>query len=574
MIVAETRHGCYLVPMNSPLYSDSPSDATATDATPTDLAWRIVGLANLYRLLAVVALFSVHLLTMPNPGFGSARPGLFRWILTIYFLLGILLTLAGRRHWPGRRPLLLAHTLIDSGAVATLMFASGGVTSNLGILLVIPVASMAMLALGREGLVVAAIAALAIMAQQIAAQLADIATESDYPLAGVMGTIVFLIAASAWPLAKRLRESEAQVRRQEVDLANMAQLSQFIVQRLRESILVVDPSDRVRLINESAAQLLGDAAAVPGALLGEVSPRLLYLLTTWRQRTAPLENAEPVGTFAAADGASIVEPHFAPLGANEPAPVLVFLEDKGALAARVQQSKLAALGRLTASIAHEIRNPVGAMSHAAQLLAETANLSDTEQRLTEIMRSNAQRISGIIDNVLRLSRREAPRPELVKLADWCTQFREDFCATAECKPADFALQVLGNDLQALVDISQLQQILWNLCENALRHGAASAIAPRLELTLTRVARDGRVCLEVADRGPGVEAQDIERIFEPFFTRGAEGTGLGLFLARELAEINDATLLYEPRKGGGSIFRLVFADPSRWARATLFGEPGS
>ena len=574
MIVAETRHGCYLVPMNSPLYSDSPSDATATDATPTDLAWRIVGLANLYRLLAVVALFSVHLLTMPNPGFGSARPGLFRWILTIYFLLGILLTLAGRRHWPGRRPLLLAHTLIDSGAVATLMFASGGVTSNLGILLVIPVATMAMLALGREGLVVAAIAALAIMAQQIAAQLADIATESDYPLAGVMGTIVFLIAASAWPLAKRLRESEAQVRRQEVDLANMAQLSQFIVQRLRESILVVDPSDRVRLINESAAQLLGDAAAVPGALLGEVSPRLLYLLTTWRQRTAPLENAEPVGTFAAADGASIVEPHFAPLGANEPAPVLVFLEDKGALAARVQQSKLAALGRLTASIAHEIRNPVGAMSHAAQLLAETANLSDTEQRLTEIMRSNAQRISGIIDNVLRLSRREAPRPELVKLADWCTQFREDFCATAECKPADFALQVLGNDLQALVDISQLQQILWNLCENALRHGAASAIAPRLELTLTSVARDGRVCLEVADRGPGVEAQDIERIFEPFFTRGAEGTGLGLFLARELAEINDATLLYEPRKGGGSIFRLVFADPSRWARATLFGEPGS
>ncbi len=560
--------------MNSPLDRATSSDATPMVATPTDLVWRIVGLANLYRLLAVLALFTVHMLTLPNPAFGSAKPELFRWILAVYFVLGVLLTLAGRRHWPGRRSLLLAHTLIDSGAVATLMFASGGVTSNLGILLVIPVASMAMLALGREGLVVAAIAALAILAQQIAAQLAGIATESDYPLAGVMGTIVFLIAASAWPLAKRLRESEAQVRRQEVDLANMAQLSQFIVQRLRESILVVDPSDRVRLINESAAQLLGDAAAVPGALLGEVSPRLLYLLTTWRQRTAPLENADPVGTFAAADGASIIEPHFAPLGANEPAPVLVFLEDKGALAARVQQSKLAALGRLTASIAHEIRNPVGAMSHAAQLLAETANLSTTEQRLTEIMRSNAQRVSGIIDNVLRLSRREAPRPERVALADWCRQFREDFCATTECKPADFALQVPGNGLEVMVDLSQLQQILWNLCENALRHGAADGSTPRLELTLTRVARYGRVCLEVADRGPGVDAQDIERIFEPFFTRGAEGTGLGLFLARELAEINDATLLYEPRKGGGSIFRLVFADPSRWAKATLFGEPGS
>ena len=571
--------------------------ASPTDATPTDLAWRIVGLANLYRLLVVLVLLAVHKLTLPVPAFGAARPGLFLWILGVYFLLGVLLTLAGRRHWPGRRTLVLTHTLIDSGALSLLMYGSGGVASNLGILLVLPVASMALLAIGREALVVAAIAALAILAQQIVAQLSGIASESDYPLAGVMGTIVFLIAASMWPVAKRLRESEAQVRRQDVDLANMAQLSQFIVQRLRESILVVDPGDRVRLINESAAQLLGDAAAVPGALLGEVSPRLLYLLTTWRRQEAPHDasrepphdttraGAEPAGTFASADGARVIEPHFAPLGANEPAPVLVFLEDKGALAARIQQSKLAALGRLTASIAHEIRNPVGAMSHAAQLLAESAGIGPTETRLTEIMRSNAQRVSGIIDNVLRLSRREAPHPELVMLPEWCERFRADFCATTQCSLAEFVLQVTGTELAVRVDISQLQQILWNLCENALRHGAsaapgangrgdASTRAPRVELNLSRVARYGRVCLEVADRGTGVASQDVERIFEPFFTRGADGTGLGLFLARELAEINDATLLYEARKGGGSLFRLVFADPSRWAEATLFGAPGS
>ena len=570
-----------------------PDRASPTDATPTDLAWRIVGLANLYRLLAVLVLLAVHKLTLPAPAFGGARPALFLWILSVYFLLGLLLTLAGRRHWPGRRTLVLTHTLIDSGALSLLMYASGGVASNLGILFVIPVASMALLAIGREALVVAAIAALAILAQQIAAQLSGIATDTDYPLAGVMGTIVFLIAASTWPVAKRLRESEAQVRKQEVDLANMAQLSQFIVQRLRESILVVDPSDRVRLINESAAQLLGDAAAVPGALLGEVSPRLLYLLTTWRRQEAPLDasraapdtrhtGAEPVGTFASADGARVIEPHFAPLGANEPAPVLVFLEDKGALAARIQQSKLAALGRLTASIAHEIRNPVGAMSHAAQLLAESAGIGPTEARLTEIMRSNAQRVSGIIDNVLRLSRREAPHPERVMLPEWCERFRVDFCATTQCSLADFAVQVTGSELEVRVDLSQLQQILWNLCENALRHGAKGSAGadgrgngtPRLELNLSRVARYGRVCLEVADRGIGVAPQDVERIFEPFFTRGVDGTGLGLFLARELAEINDATLLYEARKGGGSLFRLVFADPSRWAEATLFGVPGS
>lgn len=549
-----------------------PETAATYETAQADLAWRIVGLTNLYRLLAVLMLLAAHLLTEPTPVFGGNAPQLFRITLISYFVLGVLLVYAGRRHWPGRRSLVLTHALVDAGAIALLMYASGGVSSNLGILLVIPVGSMALLAMGRETLVIAAIAALAILGQQIASQLAGFSGNNDYPLAGMMGAIVFLVAASAWPVANRLRESEAQVRRQEVDLANMAQLSQYIVQRLRESILVVDPSDRIRLINESAAEMLGDDKAVPGALLGEVSPRLLYLLTTWRATAEPRPGEGAPGTFATADGARIVEPHFAPLGATAPSPVLIFLEDTGALAARVQQSKLAALGRLTASIAHEIRNPVGAMSHAAQLLGEAGGLGDAERRMTEIMRSNAQRVSAIIENVLRLSRREAPRPERLGLVDWCVRFREEFCATIPCDPAQFVLHVAGADLEVLIDPSQLHQILWNLCENALRHGSSAGRDAQVEIQLLRVARYGRVCIEVSDRGPGVGAQDVERIFEPFFTTGREGTGLGLFLARELAEINGATLLYEPRRGGGSLFRLVFADPSRWASVLLSGEP--
>jgi two-component system sensor histidine kinase PilS (NtrC family) len=367
-----------------------------------------------------------------------------------------------------------------------------------------------------------------------------------------------------------LRDSEAQVRRQEVDLANMAQLSQYIVQRLRESILVVDPTDRVRLINESAAEMLGDTIAIPGALLGEVSPRLLYLLTMWRGTATQAAPEGASGTFAAADGVRIVEPHFAPLGTADPSPVLIFLEDTGTLAARVQQSKLAALGRLTASIAHEIRNPVGAMSHAAQLLSEASGLGVTEMRMTEIVRSNAQRISTIVDNVLRLSRREPPHPQRIRLAEWCERFRAEFCQTKQSDPARFKLKLASAELEALIDPSQLHQIMWNLCENALRHGRAAGADSDLQVQLLRVARYGRVCLEVTDRGAGVAAADVERIFEPFYTRGEEGTGLGLFLARELAEINGATLLYEPRKGGGSLFRLVFADPARWAAVMLPG----
>jgi two-component system sensor histidine kinase PilS (NtrC family) len=534
----------------------------------TDLAWRIVGLTNLYRLLAVLVLVAIYATTQPVPVFGNAAPQVFRVALVTYFVLAVVLAFAGRRHWPGRRSLVLTHALIDAVAIAVLTYASGGITSNLGVLLVIPVGSMALLAVGREGLVIAAMASLAILVQQIASQASGFSPVSDYPLAGVMGAIIFLVAASAWPVAKRLRESEAQVRRQEVDLANMAQLSQYIVQRLRESILVVDPTDRIRLINESAAEMLGDAVAIPGALLGEVSARLLYLLTMWRGTAEPLATAGTPGTFAAADGVRIIEPHFAPLGAAEPSPVLIFLEDTGTLAARVQQSKLAALGRLTASIAHEIRNPVGAMSHAAQLLGEASGLGGTELRMTEIIRSNAQRISTIVDNVLRLSRRESPHPERIRLAEWCARFRDEFCQTKQCDPARFKLQHPTADLEALVDPSQLHQIMWNLCENALRHGRAAGSEADLEVHLRRVARYGRVCLEITDRGTGVAAADVERIFEPFYTRAEEGTGLGLFLARELAEINGATLLYEPRKGGGSLFRLVFADPARWATVIL------
>jgi two-component system sensor histidine kinase PilS (NtrC family) len=537
-----------------------------------DLAWRIVGLTNLYRLLAVPVLLAVHLLTRPVPQFGQASPPLFRIVLGAYFVLAVVLALVGRRYWHGRRTLVFTHTLVDSSAVALLAYASGGVGSNLAILLVIPVGAMALLAIGRETLVLAAIASMAILAQQLAAVWRGYAGYSDFSVAGVMGLVVFLVAALSWLMASRLRESEEQVRQQEVDLANLAQLSQYILQRLRESLLVVDANDRIRLINESAALLLGPAA-LPGALLGEASPRLLYLLTTWRQRAsgqasgqAGGESAEETsGTFASADGAQVLEPHFASLGAGDPAPALVFLEDRGALAARVQQSKLAALGRLTASIAHEIRNPVGAMSHAAQLMAEEPALAPSQMRLAEIVTSNARRVSNIIDNVQRLSRREPPRPESLVLAAWCERFRDEFCATLQCLPDCLPLREEELGVVARVDAGQLHQILWNLCENSLRHGQSGRSEPRVEITIGRVARGGRASLEVADRGPGIDAPEAERIFEPFYTRGAGGTGLGLYLARELAEINGATLLYEPRRGGGSVFRLVFADPTRWDR---------
>ena len=533
----------------------------AAPPAPTDLAWRVIGLVNLYRLLIPPSVYALYAFGGAESSFGAVRPELFLWTCIVYFTTGIAIVVAGRRLMPNLRATTFVHALVDAVAISLLMFSSGGVASGLGILFVVPVGAMALLADSRDTFVLAALAALALLVQQIGSHVTHTATSADYSTSGILGGIVFLVALLAWPVARRLRDTEATVRRQQVDLANMAQLSQYIVQHLRESIVVIDHENRIRLINESAAKLLGDSRAYPGALLGEASPQLLYLLETWRARTGP--PVAPAHTFVAADGGHVIQPHFASLGGSDPAPVIAFLEDTELLAAKIQQSKLAGLGRLSASIAHEIRNPVGAMSHAAQLLGESPSLSAEDKRLTEIVRSNGERVRQIIENVMSMARRENSRPERLILGTWLAGFRDEFCATMQIEPARMAISSLLGDVEIQADPSQRRQIVWNLCENALKYGATEAGNDSLELRVGRLASTARPFLEVADRGPGIPVQHRERIFEPFFTGNERGTGLGLFLSRELAQTNGATLLYEPRTSGGSLFRIVFRDPERW-----------
>ena len=540
-----------------------PASVTPPLTAPSDLAWRVIGLLNLYRVLVPLVLVSMQLLAGPQWAPVATRPSMFMSACVAYFTAGVLLVIARRLEWASLRIVAFVNAGVDSAAIALILYAGGGISSGLGILLVLPVAALAVLADHRDAFLIAAVAALGVLVQQVFVTLADSTPTTDYTAAGVLGVVLFGIALSLWPVANRLRESEALVRKQELDLANLAHLSQYIVQHLRESILVIDPQDRIRLINESAAQMLGDDKAYPDVLIGEAAPQLLYLLETWRQSsssTAAFPNADP--TFVSADGGRVIRAHFAPLGAASPTPVIVFLEDTSLLAERVQQSKLAALGRLSASIAHEIRNPVGAMSHAGQLLAESPNVSAEDRRLTEIIRNNADRVSGIINNVLRLSKREETHVERLPLQSWCEEFHEEFCETMQWPRERLKVSDLAADLEIRADPSQLRQIVWNLCENALKHGVRESPEQVVEIRYGRMSPTARPYLEIADRGPGVPAEHVERIFEPFFS-GGRGTGLGLFLARELAQTNGATLLYEARAGGGSIFRLIFADPRRW-----------
>jgi len=536
-----------------------PQDKERIDGDP-DLVWRVLGLLNVFRLMIPTILSVVIGLTAEPRYLGATSQALFSATLIGMFAAGVLCIGMLKRRWPSLQVQAYIHIAFDIIAFTLLMLASGGTDSGLGLLLVVPVGAISLLVANRSAIVIAAIAAMAVLAQQLAQVFLGHADPSTFTQTGLLGAVIFIVALAAAPLANRMRESEALVRQKDVDLANLAQLSQYVVERLRESIVVVDDQDRIRLINDSARQILGSSDSEAGALLGELSPRLLYLLETWRQGARTDE--ESAGTLVAADGSREIKPHFAPLGNRWPCPVIVFLEDLSAQSARVQQNKLAALGRLSASIAHEIRNPVGAMSHAAQLLNESEGLSTPDRRLTEIIRGNATRVSAIIQNVMQLSRREDTQAERMPLADWLDDFASEYRSTRDLSPEKMPVEHPSEEIEVRVDPSHLHQILWNLVDNAIKYGLTGP-GSRIELRSGRLAGSARPYLEVADRGPGIEPDVAERIFEPFFTSEAGGTGLGLFISRELAQSNGALLVYEPRAGGGSIFRLVFADPLRW-----------
>jgi two-component system sensor histidine kinase PilS (NtrC family) len=538
------------------------TSARSSRETP-DLSWRVLGLLNLFRLLAPVVLLLVLAFGGDPHLVGSAHPALFQATCVAYLVSGIGLIAVLRRRtrttfWHGAVPAAL-----DVVALTLLVFASGGAESGLGIMLFVPVGGLSVLVGARGATVAAAGAVFALLIQQVVAWIDGAASALGFAQAGYYGAVLFAAAAGGSFLAGRLRETEEVVRQRDIDVANLAELSEYIVRHLRESLVVVDAEDRIRLINDSAQQLLG-ADAQPGALLGEIAPRLLYLIERWRRSGGV---PPPGGSLVAADGSREFEVSIASLGRSNPGPVIAFLTDTTQVAERVQQTKLAALGRLSASIAHEIRNPVGAMSHAGQLLAEASEIGAEEKRLIEIITINADRVSGIISNVLQLSRRESTRPERLWLGDWLGEFMDEFTDTLQLPAERIAFDLAGDDIEVRMDPTHLRQIVWNLCDNATRHSAEMPGPPPVELSIGRLTGSGRPFLEVSDRGPGIPESAAERIFEPFFTGRRGGTGLGLFIAREFAQCNGSLLVYEPRPGGGSVFRVVFADPLRWEGRT-------
>jgi two-component system sensor histidine kinase PilS (NtrC family) len=544
--------------LNPPNTSNSVTTSIDPSVLPgldSDRAWRPLRYLNLYRI-TLAALFVSSLYIASNlPMLGSHNPRLFE--LTSLAYLAVALGASFAIHWRLLDFRLLAYSLVtlDILALTLLMRASGGIESGLGMLLVMAIAGNGLLLGGRAASLFAAIAAIAVLVEQIFAQYV-LKLDPNYTQAGILGATLFATAILAHVLSRRIRESEALAAQRSVDLANLAQLNQHVLQRMQSGIIVVDAEGRIWLINESAWYMLGlPSMGHSGSKnLTSISPELAEQLIEWRRGGL----AEP-RVFRPGGGTVELLPNMTALGAQTNAGTLIFLEDTARLAQQAQQMKLASLGRLTASIAHEIRNPLGAISHAEQLLAETVINDPEDRRLLEIIHTHTARMNHIIENVLQLSRRDRSLPEDIHLRPWLETFINEFVHNQDCNSADIGLHIESGDSIVHMDATQLHQVLWNLCQNGLRYSRNCPHQPRLELQGGLSHQSSRSFLDVIDHGTGIDAKTAQHIFEPFFTTDTQGTGLGLYIARELCESNQARLSYIPVPTGGCCFRIEFAE---------------
>ncbi|ABA57236.1 signal transduction histidine kinase [Nitrosococcus oceani ATCC 19707] len=515
--------------------------------------WRPLAVFCLYRLL-IVSLLLVAVITGAGPGFlGESHPNLFLITSLVYAAAAIALGVATIARMGGFCFQVWFQLTLDIGAITLLMHASGGVLSGLGMLLVVVIAAGGILTVGRTASAFAALATLAVLLEQSHALVFRDFDTVHYTQAGLLGATLFATALLAQVLTARIRESEALAAQRSLDLANISQLNGYIIQHLQSGVLVIDREDTLRLINQAGRALLGLKPGGEKKSLDRIAPCLAKQLNCWREG---LRSHQPEA-FRSRWGQSEILSKFISLGPRSG--TLIFLEDASASARQAQQLKLASLGRLTASIAHEIRNPLGAISHASQLLRESSTLSQSEQRLLEIILNHCTGVNGIVKNVLQLSRRQQhSRLKVLALKPWLLDFLDEFCRTQGIDRTEVALQIRSGTVQVHMDPSQFHQILWNLCDNARRHSRSLGRIPCFQISVESAVDMGQVFLEVLDRGSGIPNDIADKIFEPFFTTQGTGTGLGLYLARELSECNGASLEYRPAPGGGSCFRLCFA----------------
>lgn len=432
--------------------------------------------------------------------------------------------------------------VIDIIFIIMMMYAAGGIQSGIGLLLIITIVTASLVSNGRLALFYAAVATIGLLLEQ-SYQIAkwDLSA-STYTQPVMLSLSCFATAWLAYILAKRMLQSEALASARGVDLENLEQINALITQEIQDGVLVIDQHAHIRHHNFQAHALLGhnqhdisSLTGYPNALRqafeqwvnSNDSNNSVVIMLNHRELRLRFE---PINGHHRSDGA------------------VVFIQDWSQIQSASQQAKLAALGRLTANIAHEIRNPLSAISHANQLLQEEENNSASNIRMLQIIADNIQRIEQIIKDVLELNRRDRTHQEQINLQQFITDFYTQFCAVEKIPLTHFQMAPMIQNQNVTFDQRHLTQILWNLCRNGWQHSQKKPHSLRLQC----IAPGASVLnIEVIDDGDGVAEQDRSKLFEPFYTTKKTGNGLGLYISRELAEANNARLSYEALESGSA-----------------------
>ena len=504
--------------------------------------WTSLRYFNVYRLI-VAALFIATAFIRPGLLDLSGRDLRLFWLTaTVYLGLAAVYQLVVRRIHRGFAVQLTLHILTDIVAITLLMHASGGFKSGVGVMLLISLAGAALVSGALMTLLYAAVASIAVLLEQAVQVLATEASVASLLQPGLLSLGYFATATITNRLAKRVIMNERVARQRAVELANQLRISDVVIHDVQDGVLVIDGNNLVRQANRRVEGLTGR----PGPELEELErywPELAERLLRWRDAGgSPVETVEGPGT------GKPVRARFVDAGGIGEHVSLVFLEDLSELEEQARQLKLAALGRLTANIAHEIRNPLSAITHAADLMREE-NRAAPRERLVRIIRDNAHRLDRMVRDILELNRRDRVAPEPIRLAPFLATFVDEFAQSEGIVREGFRVQCDGEPI-AQFDRVHLHQVLWNLVRNAWRHSGKGAGSVAIRVSLA----GHRLEVHVVDDGPGVPRELRGQLFEPFFTTFSSGTGLGLYIARELCAANGTTLDYLDR-GTGADFRI-------------------
>lgn len=520
-------------------------------------AWRTLEYLALARVLIASALvLSFAAFGTPFVGRaagGGETPALMLAGTLGYFLLAAALAFAAffvRRSFTFQ---VIGQLLIDMLVITLLVAATGGLRGGMMILYLLPLAGASLMLPTIGAFFVCAMAVIALLLDAFLRGLQAGSGDSSVFQAGLYGAALFAITGLLRVLTARLAEQERLAQLRGRDLENQLEINRLVIAQMEQGIVVVEGDTRVRANNRSARVLLGlppDLQLTGQRLFDFAGLRpLAQAFAAWLQAeraTGVWSNSVAPTGARTVSGALYsladlqVRARFARPASDTTDEFVIFLEDVRAVEQRAQQLKLASMGRLTASIAHEIRNPLAAISHAGQMMAEEAR-EPLMQRLAGIVRENTQRLGRLVDDVLRVARREPPVGDVIEIVEFTRRWLDEFERDRKLAAGTIELRGTGG-LRVKFEQSHLRQVLYNLVDNALRYASGKRACVRLQIEAA-VDDGGRVRLWVFDDGPGVAADARAALFEPFYTTHTKGTGLGLYLAREFCVANRSDLAF-------------------------------